>query len=151
MSPTTASAASYAYRPSHDPRNYPHYSLNDLPNNNSIPSPSVYSSSSVSSLAQTMSTKLSMTDNSSINSNDNKIQLPSWTNNTFPNALSIRPAELASWITNKDNPPSVLLVDVRTRELFNSGCIKNQWILQIEPAALQKEYSEFICKSQMAY
>lgn len=72
-------------------------------------------------------------------SENNVIQLPSWTNNQFPNMPTIEPIELAKLITSKSNPPSILLIDVRTREAFKNGCIKHQWIIQIEPVVLQHE------------
>lgn len=127
VSPETTSAASYAYRPSHDPRNFPHYSLNDLPTNKQPASPS-------SSLAQTVSSKLSITT-----ADNNKIQLPSWTNNIFPNIPLVEPTELVKWITTKDNPPSILLIDIRPREVFKRGCVKHLWIIQIELMSWQKE------------
>ncbi|KAI7888229.1 uncharacterized protein EV154DRAFT_448216 [Mucor mucedo] len=127
VSPATTSAAAYAYRPSHDPRNFPHYSLNDLPTHQPPPSPS-------SSLAQAVSTKLSITT-----SDTNQYQLPSWTNYIFPNTLLVEPHELVKWITVKENQPSILLIDNRPRELFRRGCIKHLWIIQIEPVLWQKD------------
>ncbi|KAI9480364.1 MAG: hypothetical protein EXX96DRAFT_562325 [Benjaminiella poitrasii] len=72
-------------------------------------------------------------------SDNNVIQLPSWTSNSFPNTLIIKPIDLAKCITTKSNPPSILLIDVRPRKAFKSGCIKHQWIIQIEPVILQRD------------
>lgn len=127
VSPATTSAAAYAYRPSHDPRNFPHYTLNDLPIHDLPASPS-------SSLAQALSSKLTITT-----ADNNKIQLPTWTNNIFPNTLLVEPRELVKWITAKENPPSILLIDNRPREIFKRGCVKHLWIIQIEPVLWQKE------------
>lgn len=138
------SNASYAFRPSHDPRNYPHYTLNDVPiNTNQTTSPNglLYPSSSsntsltpqpnmnVNNLTQSFSTQLKIKDKSSI-------PLPKWTNNNFPNTLIVQPLELANWMTSKHNPPSILIIDVRQRNIFTSGCIKHQWIIEIEPNVL---------------
>lgn len=143
MSPTTASAASYAYRPSHDPRNFPLYTLNDLPQQNNMPSqhlyPSPQQSLEVSELTQAVSTNLNISTASSADNKNDLVQLPSWTNNIFPQVSVIEPIELAKWITIKNNPPSVLLIDVRPKDTFRAGCIKHQWIIQIEPSVLQKE------------
>lgn len=146
VSPTTASAASYAYIPSHDPRNFPLYTLNDLPqqsNNLNMPSqhlyPSPHQSSDVSGLTQAVSTKLNISGTSAETTRNDVVQLPSWTNNIFPQVSVIEPIELAKWITTKNNPPSVLLIDVRRRDVFRAGCIKHQWIIQIDPSVLQKE------------
>lgn len=146
--PTLASDTSYAYRPSHDPRNFPHYSLNtnNYNSNNIMPtSPTsihptaLIGNSSSSSLSQDFSSKLNISINTA-SSSSNKIQLPSWTNNIFPNSNVTEPLQLAKWITTKENPPSILLIDVRTRDLFKNGCIKHQWIIQIDPNILsQKE------------
>lgn len=125
----TTQTASYAYIPSHDPRNYPHYSLNDLPVA-AVP-PTQMPQNSMNQLVQhTASLKLS---------ENNVIQLPSWTNNQFSDMPVIEPIELAKLITTKTNPPSVLMIDVRTREAFKNGCIKHQWIIQVEPVVLQHE------------
>ncbi|KAL7321944.1 ubiquitin-specific protease doa4 [Mucor circinelloides] len=125
----TTQTASYAYIPSHDPRNYPHYSLNDLPVA-AVP-PTQMPQNSMNQLVQhTASLKLS---------ENNVIQLPSWTNNQFSDMPVIEPIELAKLITTKTNPPSVLMIDVRTREAFKNGCIKHQWIIQVEPVVLQHD------------
>jgi ubiquitin carboxyl-terminal hydrolase 8 len=85
-------------------------------------------------LAQAVSTKLT------ISADGKTIELPTWTSNVFPNMPTIEPVELAKWITIKYNPPSILLIDIRPRDIFIRGCVKHQWIIQIEPAILQKEY-----------
>jgi hypothetical protein len=143
---TTAAAitsdASYAYRPSHDPRNFPHYTLNDLPPNyNNLPSPTsihptatTTDTTNLASLTQDFSSKLNITTNTT--NNRNLIQLPTWTNNVFPKSAIIEPVQLAKWITIKESPPSILLIDIRTRYLFKGGCIKHQWIIQIDPSVL---------------
>lgn len=125
---TTTSAAAYAFRPSHDPRNFPHYSLNDLPNYNYAPP-----------LNSNKSVPSSSTTTTVIDKNYNKIQLPTWTNNVFPNRPVVEHSELVNWLTATDNPPSVLLIDIRPKELFKSGCIMHKWILQVDPIVLQKE------------
>ncbi|KAI8377049.1 hypothetical protein EDC96DRAFT_571317 [Choanephora cucurbitarum] len=112
--PTHAQTA-YAYRPSHDPRNFPHYTLSDLPLGNPL-----------HSVAQ---------------ANRALSKLPVWTNNTFPDRLTVDPLELAQWITTKTNPPSILIVDIRSRDAFKNGCIKYPWIMQMEPFVLQSECS----------
>ncbi|KAF7726254.1 ubiquitin-specific protease doa4 [Apophysomyces ossiformis] len=66
---------------------------------------------------------------------------PSLTNNVFPSTMVVQPLELAKWITTKKNPPSVLLLDVRPREMFNHGCIKHKWVVQIEPLVLRRDVS----------
>lgn len=72
-------------------------------------------------------------------SENHVVQLPSWTNNQFSEMPVIEPIELAKLITTKTSPPSVLLIDVRTRDAFKNGCIKHQWIIQVEPVVLQHE------------
>ncbi|KAI9011013.1 hypothetical protein CLU79DRAFT_709908 [Phycomyces nitens] len=69
------------------------------------------------------------------------IQLPSRTNYAFPFSMTVDPKELAHWITKRDNPPSVLLLDVRPRNVFQRACIKHKWIVQVEPLVLQKNVS----------
>ncbi|CAO3630431.1 unnamed protein product [Mucor fragilis] len=72
-------------------------------------------------------------------SENHVVQLPSWTNNQFSEMPVIEPIELAKLITTKTSPPSVLLIDVRTRDAFKNGCIKHQWIIQVEPVVLQHD------------
>ncbi|KAI8071601.1 hypothetical protein BC940DRAFT_293258 [Gongronella butleri] len=69
------------------------------------------------------------------------IQLPPQSNNEFTPSMTVEPNELASWLTRKENPPSVLLLDVRPRDLFNQACIKHKWIVQIEPLVLRRDVS----------
>ncbi|KAG1441136.1 hypothetical protein G6F56_011618 [Rhizopus delemar] len=64
---------------------------------------------------------------------------PSWTHPVFPKNTIIQPYDLASSIQSQQNPPQVLLIDVRSRDKFNSGCIQHKWIIQIEPSILRKE------------
>ncbi|KAI8876380.1 cysteine proteinase [Backusella circina FSU 941] len=183
MIPPT-SAAPYAYRPSHDPRNFPHYTLNDVPSQqmiashhspntnatnttatNTTASSSTFSSSSASTTssssssvfttsAGTTTSAITPTTATATKSNNNNntmtainyamssklkittINIPPPTNNLFPNIPTIEPMELAKWITRIDNPPTILLIDVRPRNLFLAGCIKYQWIIQIDPSIL---------------
>lgn len=137
--------ASYAFRPSHDPRNYPHYSLNDVPiNTNQITSPSslLYPPSSNSSASLTPQTNMKVNNLAHSLSNQLKVSdksnipLPTWTNNVFPNTLVVESLVLANWITAKHNPPSILLIDARPRDIFMNSCIKHQWIIEIEPSVL---------------
>lgn len=73
----------------------------------------------------------------------NGLQLPT------PSAdLSIPPTpivdarQLASWIVKRNDgkQPSVLILDVRPRQIFDQGFIKHKWIAQIEPLVLKQEY-----------
>ncbi|ORX45129.1 cysteine proteinase [Hesseltinella vesiculosa] len=66
------------------------------------------------------------------------IQLPPLSNYVFPEQLGVEPHELASWLIRKDNPPSVLLLDARPRDMFSQACIKHKWIVQIEPLVLRE-------------
>ncbi|KAG0169485.1 ubiquitin-specific protease doa4 [Apophysomyces sp. BC1015] len=77
-------------------------------------------------------------------------QFPSLTNNVFPPSMVVEPKELAQWITRKINPPSVLLLDVRPREMFSRGCIKHKWLVQIEPLVLRRDGSVSSHKIQEA-
>ncbi|KAF7722685.1 ubiquitin-specific protease doa4 [Apophysomyces ossiformis] len=65
------------------------------------------------------------------------IPLPSPTNAVFADSLIVCVDELVSWITQKENAPSVLLLDVRPRHVFEGGCIKHQWIVQVDPRVLK--------------
>lgn len=67
------------------------------------------------------------------------IPLPSLTQNVFPQAMTITPKELTKLLLKKDNPPSVLLLDVRPREVFKRGCVKHKWLVQLEPLVLRRE------------
>ncbi|OZJ05342.1 hypothetical protein BZG36_01577 [Bifiguratus adelaidae] len=65
------------------------------------------------------------------------MQMPSRTNNNINTGVTITPKALAQYLVQKENPPSVLLLDVRPREQFESGCIKHKWVVQIEPLILR--------------
>ncbi|OBZ83392.1 Ubiquitin carboxyl-terminal hydrolase 4, partial [Choanephora cucurbitarum] len=70
-----------------------------------------------------------------------QIRLPSPTQNLgLPFTLTVDPPELASWIVKKSDrqQPSVLLLDVRPRQIFDQGFIKHTWIAQIEPLVLNQ-------------
>lgn len=138
VSPTTTSVASYAFRPSHDPRNFPHYSLNDVP---AQQQPPMASQSSKSCTSQTDMNQLAqaVSNNLTISEDGKDIQLAIWTSNALGNTQTIDPIELAKWITIKYNPPSILLIDIRPRDVFIRGCIKHQWIIQIDPTVLRKK------------
>ncbi|KAL9545985.1 hypothetical protein MBANPS3_006878 [Mucor bainieri] len=141
--------ASYAYIPSHDPRNYPHYSLNELPaaatanaaaaaaaTTTTVSSPST---TQMPQHTSSMSQLVHATANVQL-SESHVVQLPSWTQHRFSETPVMEPLELAKLITTKTSPPpSVLLIDVRTREAFKNGCIKHQWIIQVEPVVLQHD------------
>ncbi|RUS15657.1 hypothetical protein BC937DRAFT_92173 [Endogone sp. FLAS-F59071] len=68
------------------------------------------------------------------------ISLPTQTSNTFPRNLDITPEQLVKYLTQKQNPPSILLMDVRPREEFENGCIRHKYIIQIEPLTLRQGY-----------
>lgn len=76
-----------------------------------------------------------------ITSNGNALVLPSPTNFVFPSILVIDPPQLATWIKirGQENPPSILILDVRPRYVSELGCIKHRWIAQIEPLVLKQE------------
>ncbi|CAO3640862.1 unnamed protein product [Cunninghamella blakesleeana] len=76
---------------------------------------------------------------SSVSANTTSLQLPHLTNNIYPQTLEVEPWELVQWITQKDNPRSVLLLDVRPRDMFLQACIKHKWMVQIEPLVLRKD------------
>lgn len=75
--------------------------------------------------------KLTLSNNVSI--------IPSWTNHTFPESTTIEPLDLSSRIQVRQHTPTILLIDVRSRDTFTSGCIQHKWIVQIEPSLLDKE------------
>ncbi|KAI8890947.1 cysteine proteinase [Backusella circina FSU 941] len=81
----------------------------------------------------------------------NQIQLPSPSDLTIPNlGASVEPKVLASWIVKGNEPkPSVLLLDVRPREVFKRGCIKHTWIAQIEPMFLKSNVSSMKIEERM--
>lgn len=70
---------------------------------------------------------------------ENPLKLPPLTNFQFPPSLTVSPKDLVKWVTMRDNPPSILLLDVRPRDMYQRGCIKHKWICQIEPLVLRKE------------
>lgn len=72
--------------------------------------------------------------------NNKEIILPSPTNFIFPPILTVDPLQLASWIkTKREDPPSILILDVRPRYIYEQGCIRHRWIAQIEPLVLNQE------------
>lgn len=68
------------------------------------------------------------------------IPLPTLTSNNFPQTLVINPKQLAKYLMQKENPPSILLMDVRPREEFENGCIRHKYVIQIEPLTLRSGY-----------
>ncbi|CAO3601354.1 unnamed protein product [Absidia cylindrospora] len=83
----------------------------------------------------------SATDSAISNQSSAGIPLPARSNNVFPQTPQVEPRELAKWITRKDNPASILLLDVRPRDMFRQACIKHKWMVQIEPLVLRKDVS----------
>jgi len=67
------------------------------------------------------------------------IPLPSLTKNTFPLSPIINPAELAKLLGKRDDPPSILLLDIRPRDVYKRGCICHKWVVQLEPMVLKRE------------
>lgn len=67
------------------------------------------------------------------------LHIPPYSNNVFPRSMVLQPAELAKLITKKENPPSVLIMDIRPRDMYSQGCIRNKWICQIEPLVLRQK------------
>ncbi|KAI8968571.1 hypothetical protein BDF20DRAFT_839662 [Mycotypha africana] len=65
--------------------------------------------------------------------------LPHWTSNPLLQPSTIQPYELARCITTKTLSQSILIIDIRPRNIFTVGCIKHQWIIQIEPTVLLKQ------------
>lgn len=80
-------------------------------------------------------------DVNSIPDNNKTLILPSLTNFVFPSILIVDPPQLATWIKKmgRENPPSILILDVRPRYISEQGCIKHRWIAQIEPLVLKQE------------
>ncbi|KAG0938159.1 hypothetical protein G6F32_009539 [Rhizopus arrhizus] len=123
----------YSY---HDP-----YSINAQDSSSTIIRQNISSSQSPLRQAMPSSQPLSVSASShdpsaKLNVSNNAIDLPLWTHHTFPKSITIEPLDLASRIQSQQNPPSILLVDVRSRERFSSGCIQHKWIIQIEPSVL---------------
>ncbi|KAG2212280.1 hypothetical protein INT47_001639 [Mucor saturninus] len=81
------------------------------------------------------------TSHNSVSSTDSTLILPSPTNFIFPSVLIVDPPQLANWIkkTGSENPPSILILDVRPRYISEQGCIKHRWIAQIEPLVLKQD------------
>lgn len=72
----------------------------------------------------------------------NLLQLPTPSSEfSIPPTPIVDPRQLASWIVKKNdgNQPSVLILDVRPRQIFDQGFIKHKWIAQIEPLVLKQE------------
>ncbi|CAO3672678.1 unnamed protein product [Umbelopsis ramanniana] len=67
------------------------------------------------------------------------IPLPSLTKNTFPLSPIIRPDELAKLLGKRDDPPSILLLDIRPRDVYKRGCICHKWVVQLEPMVLKRD------------
>lgn len=68
------------------------------------------------------------------------IQLPSPTGFSFPPSLVVEASQLAAWISKRNETgPSILILDVRPRDVAERGCIKHRWIAQIEPLVLKQE------------
>lgn len=68
------------------------------------------------------------------------IQLPSPTGFIFPPSPVVGAFQLAKWIsTRNETPPSILILDVRPRDVSEGGCIKHKWIAQIEPLVLKEK------------
>jgi ubiquitin carboxyl-terminal hydrolase 8 len=67
------------------------------------------------------------------------IPLPSLTKNTFPQTPTINPDELAKLLSKRDDPPSILLLDIRPRDMYKRGCICHKWVVQLEPMVLKRE------------
>ncbi|KAI8975785.1 hypothetical protein BDF20DRAFT_914642 [Mycotypha africana] len=76
------------------------------------------------------------------------IQFPSPLKNftLTPPTLIANPKQLASWISLRkgdahqlqQEKPSVLILDIRPRHIFDQGFIKHKWIVQIEPLILKQ-------------
>lgn len=69
------------------------------------------------------------------------VQIPPPTNFNFPNSVIVDPLQLATWLVKKKDrqQPNILLVDVRPREVYDQGCIKHSWTVQIEPLILKQK------------
>ncbi|KAI9322226.1 hypothetical protein BX666DRAFT_1892794 [Dichotomocladium elegans] len=66
------------------------------------------------------------------------LPIPGLTNFNFPQTMVVDPDVLAHWIANKPNQPSVLLLDVRPRSMYEDACIRHRWVCQIEPLILRQ-------------
>lgn len=72
----------------------------------------------------------------------NVLQLPTPSSDlSIPPTPIVDALQLASWIVKKSDgkQPSVLILDVRPRQVFDQGFIKHKWIAQIEPLVLKQE------------
>lgn len=68
------------------------------------------------------------------------LQLPSPTGFPFPASPVVEASQLATWISKRNaTGPSILILDVRPRDVSERGCIKHRWIAQIEPLVLKQE------------
>ncbi|KAI7900888.1 uncharacterized protein BX663DRAFT_532037 [Cokeromyces recurvatus] len=59
---------------------------------------------------------------------------------SLPPTFIVEPRQLASWIVKRNDgqeQPSVLILDIRPRQIFNQGFIKHKWVAQIEPLTLR--------------
>jgi ubiquitin carboxyl-terminal hydrolase 8 len=71
---------------------------------------------------------------------NNVIELPTPTHFRLSIPMStVEPRQLASWIVkNGTGPqPSVLLLDVRPRDIHSQGFIRHRWVAQIEPLVIK--------------
>ncbi|KAF1801412.1 hypothetical protein V8B55DRAFT_1565843 [Mucor lusitanicus] len=74
----------------------------------------------------------------------NVLQLPTPSSDlSIPPTPIVDALQLASWIVKKSDgkQPSVLILDVRPRQVFDQGFIKHKWIAQIEPLVLKQDVS----------
>ncbi|KAG1177011.1 hypothetical protein G6F70_002120 [Rhizopus microsporus] len=78
-------------------------------------------------------------DISKLTLSNNVSTIPSWTNHKLPESTTIEPLDLSSRIQVRQHTPTILLIDVRSRDTFISGCIQHKWIVQIEPSVLGKD------------
>ncbi|GAA5798456.1 hypothetical protein HPULCUR_003859 [Helicostylum pulchrum] len=78
------------------------------------------------------------------------IQLPSPTGFIFPPSPVVGAFQLAKWIsTRNETPPSILILDVRPRDVSEGGCIKHKWIAQIEPLVLKENVTSIRIEESM--
>ncbi|KAI8090382.1 hypothetical protein BDF21DRAFT_436817 [Thamnidium elegans] len=78
------------------------------------------------------------------------LQLPSPTGFSFPPSLVVEASQLAAWIsTRNETRPSILILDVRPRDVSERGCIKHRWISQIEPLVLKQDVTSIRIEESM--
>ncbi|ORE17512.1 hypothetical protein BCV71DRAFT_181327 [Rhizopus microsporus] len=126
---------SYAYN--HELYNY---SMNDL--SSAIARQNIMAHANLTSpnVSQRSSPMTALThDISKLTLSNNVSTIPSWTNHKLPESTTIEPLDLSSRIQVRQHTPTILLIDVRSRDTFISGCIQHKWIVQIEPSVLGKE------------